>query len=511
MGQTLIKVECVDQRLYVAASPAVASGGRNEDAVEFSFCPLWEGFEKTAVFYITETEPYHAPITDDRCIIPHEVLADEGTMFFGVFGVKDDITRTSEIVRYRVLKGAITEGTKPSSPTANIFAQIRDGKANALKATASGDAVAIWPDEGSLLKTVISFDPIQEGSGDPSPDNIRPITGRTSAKLTRCGKNLIDFTSMHVNNSNVLADYTENSIRIHSVAAGTYQRAELRNISLRSGVKYTISAELTDMTGGYARIGFIDQRDNTIHGSIVYSDVGKRTVTFSVPQDTIVYFAAWCSWGNAIVGDVTFVDIQVEIGEKATEYESYRGETFALDFGQTVYGGTLDWNSGTLTVDKATYILNGTETPTGFSALTNHARIRFDTIKDAPAITYVWGDKSGVCSHAPYHAVASNDMMNAYASKGQVYVSLPISVWGDTQDSCAAYLAAQYAAGTPVQICYKLATPATVQLDTQQILALEGLNSIYSDGSSVAVTYNKSLAKVVEELTNAIISLGGNV
>lgn len=167
MGKTLIRVECIDQRLYVAASPAVASGGRNEDAVEFSFCPLWEGFEKTAVFYRTETEQYHAPVTDDRCIIPHEVLADEGTMYFGVYGVKGDITRTSEVVRYRVVKGAIVEGTSPSRPTANIFAQIRDGKANALKATASGDIVTIWPDEGSSI-----------------------IVETDGTKIARCGKNI---------------------------------------------------------------------------------------------------------------------------------------------------------------------------------------------------------------------------------------------------------------------------------------------------------------------------------
>ena len=124
MGKTLIRVDCIDQRLYIAAAPAVASGGKNEDAVEFSFCPLWDGFGKTAVFYRSENDVYHAIVTDDRCIIPHEVLKDEGTLYFGVFGVKGDTTRTSEIARYRVAKGAITEGTNPSDPTPDIYAQI---------------------------------------------------------------------------------------------------------------------------------------------------------------------------------------------------------------------------------------------------------------------------------------------------------------------------------------------------------------------------------------------------
>ena len=124
MGKTLIRVDCVDQRLYFAAAPAVASGGKNENAIEFSFCRLWDGFAKTAVFYRSEDTVYHVAIPDDRCIIPWEVLEDEGAMYFGVFGVKDDITRTSEVTRYRVSKGAITEGIEPSDPTPDIYTQI---------------------------------------------------------------------------------------------------------------------------------------------------------------------------------------------------------------------------------------------------------------------------------------------------------------------------------------------------------------------------------------------------
>ena len=34
-------------------------------------------------------------------------------------------------------------------------------------------------------------------------------------------------------------------------------------------------------------------------------------------------------------------------------YEPYRGQTITLPFGQTVYGGTLDWTTGALTVTQA--------------------------------------------------------------------------------------------------------------------------------------------------------------
>ena len=41
--------------------------------------------------------------------------------------------------------------------------------------------------------------------------------------------------------------------------------------------------------------------------------------------------------------------IQIEQGSAATTYAPYQVDTYTSDFGQTVYGGTLDWNTGVLT------------------------------------------------------------------------------------------------------------------------------------------------------------------
>lgn len=124
MGNTLIRVGCIDQRLILLTAPTVASGGRNEDRIEFEFCNLWDGFAKTAVFYRTEDAVYHAVIADDSCLIPHEVLTCEGDLYFGVFGVKDDITRTSEVIKYKITRGALVSATEPADPTPDIYEQI---------------------------------------------------------------------------------------------------------------------------------------------------------------------------------------------------------------------------------------------------------------------------------------------------------------------------------------------------------------------------------------------------
>lgn len=38
----------------------------------------------------------------------------------------------------------------------------------------------------------VTFSPIQSGSGEPSPSNVRPISGRDSLSLTRTGKNVLE-------------------------------------------------------------------------------------------------------------------------------------------------------------------------------------------------------------------------------------------------------------------------------------------------------------------------------
>ena len=49
---------------------------------------------------------------------------------------------------------------------------------------ASGNPVQVYPVEGYPLGVKVSLEPVQAGSGDPSPDNIRPITGRDSVSIT---------------------------------------------------------------------------------------------------------------------------------------------------------------------------------------------------------------------------------------------------------------------------------------------------------------------------------------
>lgn len=49
----------------------------------------------------------------------------------------------------------------------------------------SGNPVVCYPVAGSKLGVKVSWEPMQDGTGTPSPDNIRPINGRDSVSITR--------------------------------------------------------------------------------------------------------------------------------------------------------------------------------------------------------------------------------------------------------------------------------------------------------------------------------------
>ena len=71
-----------------------------------------------------------------------------------------------------------------------------------------------------------------------------------------------------------------------------------------------------------------------------------------------------------------------------------------------------------------------------------------------------------------------------------------------TIEEWKAYLAEQYAAGTPVQVAYKLATPKTFQTDGGSIVpALDGINTILTDADTVTVTARKDPVRLFSGLS----------
>lgn len=118
---SVIKITVDDQNLHIIDSPKIAAQGVNENYVEFTFSDDWDGFGKTAHFYI-ESDPetiYTSVVSGNGyALIPHEITANEGRICLGLSGVNDDVVKTTEILTYRVVKGLyVAESAEPSPGT----------------------------------------------------------------------------------------------------------------------------------------------------------------------------------------------------------------------------------------------------------------------------------------------------------------------------------------------------------------------------------------------------------
>lgn len=191
-------------------------------------------------------------------------------------------------------------------------------------ASASGNPVETPPGTVSfdILQSVLL--PVQAGSGDPSPDNIRPISGRTVAMLTRCGKNLMDLSQ-------------------------GYGYNELKPLNAPVGTPITFSLFPTDGTSQFN--GRIVYDDDTTHDFAIIGTNADNNIwhTYTItPEKHIKEYSIYDTDGSSIR---TISKGMIEYGSTATTFEPYQGDTYTADFGQTVYGGTLDWLTGVLTVE----------------------------------------------------------------------------------------------------------------------------------------------------------------
>lgn len=177
-----IQVNCVDQVLSLTGTPTIASGGILEDYVSFKFCSQWDGFYKTAVFWRSpEGLAYHVVLdSTNKCLIPAEVLEEDGTVYFGVYGVNDaGVRRTSNVLRYTIELGVITVNTQPSDPTPDVYTQILESLAALGDNKGKADKVGN-PVEGDLAGL--------DANGNLTDSGRKPGAANGVATLDETGK-----------------------------------------------------------------------------------------------------------------------------------------------------------------------------------------------------------------------------------------------------------------------------------------------------------------------------------
>ena len=318
----------------------------------------------------------------------------------------------------------------------------------------AGNPVQCYPVANYPLGAQASWEPRQEGSGDPSPDNVRPIAGMDETRVTRCGKNLLDvdeITGIRWAASQMPQAEMEILNTFNNLPVGEYRfTADLRIDS----VEDTISDTNQLLYGIIVRNSQdINNSEAVNRNSLVIGNVPSvgdilrvNTKVLIKPEYAGTYDQIYLySAGSNNTKDRTsgtMYNFQLEPGSTPTAYAPYTGTTATLTLPETIYGGTVDAVTGA-----------GSKT---------------------------WG----------YIASYNGEPLpGEWISDRDVYSS------GTTP-------------ATGAQVAYKLATPQPIQATGGQSLpALPGTNTVYTDADSVTVTGRADPVQTINALNDRIAAL----
>lgn len=369
----------------------------------------------------------------------------------------------------------------------------------------SGNPVVCYPVAGYPLGVKAKWEPVQEGSGTPSPENIRPIKGRDSVTVERCGENVIEFLSTEDSSSGIkIAVDAEKNItlngtisaktniiigmcRLHWVAGKTYTMYVKKvggSVSLGSGDGITFAYSL-----------FTKDYEHYFRGDTTGTNIGAYIASNVALVETELVFMLQCWRVGTVFNNFKF-QIAVVPGTTApTTYTPYIGQTNTLTLPETVYGGEVDAVTGEGKAMWEGVSFNGAE----------------NWIYDGnyivlySSIAHMNVSVSGMCSHFRYSYLYHND--NIFIDRRSCYLGKELSNKFDVT-TWKAYLAAQHAAGTPVQIFSKLAEPVPFTATGAQALpALAGANTVLTDADSATVTGRADPIKRIEDLEAAVASI----
>jgi hypothetical protein len=366
----------------------------------------------------------------------------------------------------------------------------------------SGATVTCEPLEGLPLEVVSHFVPKQAGSGDPSLTNIRPITGYDSIKLSHTGKNLFG--------GEALADVIAANGGEKDAAAGTilWNPASLPNAGVvrlfdnfKENTQYTFIFYGRNTTGATNDfnlwVNYTDGTYSNFQGSKALEDA--RVVVTSNAGKTISSLSTIWFGGATLLHYEQCGIFEGEIS--ALDFEPYNNnsETFTIDLGQTVYGGTYNWHTGHLSVSYASIVFDGVTS--GKKVLSTDSNVKtyayFAPIVKANASKTIYSDRAK-CT-AP----------------GAIVVHIPKDVTGvtDSDDTTSvvtkinATLKSWYDAGTPLTCVYEVETPTSIQLTPQEILALSGTNVLSSNTGNTEVKGKAVADSVIQDLYNKLNAL----
>ena len=334
--------------------------------------------------------------------------------------------------------------------------------------TASG-SIASFPDGSDLfdyLSCVVDIEPVQAGSGTPSPDNVRPITGWTGCEVNVCGVNLWD-EEWEVGKYNVTTGEAE---------SGVNQIRSKNLIKVLPNTTYFIRRAKASV-----RIIFCDASGAVI--SATPSAISDTT--FDTPNGC--YGLKFYTGGG--YGTTYTNDISINYPSTDTTYHAHNPNSAVYPVSWqteagTVYGGTVDLATGVLTVDRVGVDLGSLNWT--YSSGDGWFQVSHSGHRNTGAL----------CSAYPCVYTLNNMPDKTVAVVSGYFVTKDSSYNGDVN--------AFKQGVNGAQLVYILATPQTYQLTPVQVACLLGQNNVWADcGDIDEVKYKADVQLYIDKRLGA--------
>ena len=360
--------------------------------------------------------------------------------------------------------------------------------------TESGSVVSIANARRRDAKSLsVALEPIQSGSGDPSPDNVRPISGFTGVNVQRTGKNIFGGETMAdtmvaavgdstkcAKGSDAVGDYV-------SVLASWAVHDTVFFDKFKANTQYTVILKFKKSDNAKntnLRIRYTDDSTTQILASFDVSAGEVYTLAFVSASSKSIK----CIDGMYAAGTTYLYYDSCGIFEGAlteTDFVPYQGISITVQLGQTVYGGTVDLCSGVGTL----IVLHKTITAwSGVFGSTSYGYAVYVSVSGSKHINdttkkYCVSNMFKPSTFGHSTASVGSYGLGSGVQETQTFI-LPSTI--TSRAEADAWLAGL---STPLECTFPLATPITFQLTPNQLEMLERNNTLWADEGDISVTY----------------------
>lgn len=348
------------------------------------------------------------------------------------------------------------------------------------------------------LDLVADIIPVQAGSGDPSPTNVRTISGYSSISARSNGKNFLPLTLAAVKACNTSGTWSGNSYTRYgcTLTFNTDENGYITSIS-RTGKPDSVFTITFSDYSNYTY--FLPAGDYTLtggknnHEQIAVSRMVDGTSTrYGTDTGSGLNFTATASLVNIFMAIYTTVSTTSETyypmirlaADVDPAFKPYIDNTATLSLGRTIYGGSADFTTGAetetldaidlgdLTWQKATWA----ETPVFISsAVSDFAAPAEGSVPDAICEKY-----KPVSRNTLYY---DGSVDNAFCISTGKNIVIRDSVLGEGDAT------AFTTAVNGVKLVAELATPNTYTTTPAQLSLLQGENNVSATSGPITLTY----------------------